>query len=260
VILTVSSSAQQSSSRGLPDDPAKAQQQQDTNRASTQQSPNARPPATSDDRLFWTLPNYLSVRTGNVPPLTAGQKFKVVARTAFDPVEYPYMAFLAGISQASDSEPGYGQGAAGYGKRFGAAFADSVDENFWTGAILPSLFRQDPRYYQLGEGSFKRRLAYAVTRNYITRGDSGRTQFNCSEVLGSGITAGIGLTYRPESDRTVGNAISIWVSQLGWDTMALGFKEFWPDIHRHFSKNKTTVAPPETVPASNQGENPRKQN
>jgi hypothetical protein len=77
---------------------------------------------TSNDRLFWTLPNFLTVENAReIPPLTSKEKFKVVLRTSFDPVEYPYVGFLAGISQATDSEPGYGQGAAGYAKRYGSA-------------------------------------------------------------------------------------------------------------------------------------------
>jgi hypothetical protein len=74
---------------------------------------------TSNDRLFYTLPNFLTVETMSVPPLTAGQKFKVVTRGSFDYIQIPWYGFLAGVSQTEDSEPGYGQGAVGYGKRFG---------------------------------------------------------------------------------------------------------------------------------------------
>ena len=103
---------------------------------------------TSNDRLFYALPNFLSLENGGqVPPLTARQKFAVVARGSFDYVQFPWYGFLAGISQAENSEPGFGQGAAGYGKRFGSAFADGTIENFVTGAILPSLLHQDPRFF-----------------------------------------------------------------------------------------------------------------
>ncbi|MFZ0636107.1 MAG: hypothetical protein WAM08_11350, partial [Candidatus Acidiferrales bacterium] len=125
--------------------------------------------ATSNDRLFWTLPNFLTVENaGQVPPLTAGQKFKVVARSSFDYVEYPWYGFLAGLSQAENSEPGYGQGAQGYAERYGAAFADGTIENFMVGAVVPSLIHQDPRYFQLGKGGFWHRAGYAVSRIFIT--------------------------------------------------------------------------------------------
>jgi len=195
---------------------------------------------TSNDRLFWALPNFLAVgNSGKIPPLTSGQKFKVVARTTFDPVEGVYVAFISGIGQATNSEPGFGQGAAGYGKRLGATFADNAIENFMTGAILPSLLHQDPRYYQLGEGGGFHRAGYAISRIFITRSDSGHKQFNFSEVMGSAISAGISTyAYHPAGDRNVANATSVWGTQVGWDTMTTVVREFWPDIRRKMSKKK----------------------
>ncbi len=206
---------------------------------------------TSNDRLFWTLPNFLTVQTKQIPPLSAAQKFKIVARTSFDPVEYVYIGFLSGISQAADSEPGYGQGAAGYGKRYGSAFADNTIENFMTGAVLPAVLKQDPRFYQLGTGSFGHRTEYAISRIFVIRTDSGHSQFNFSEVVGSAIAAGISTySYHPREDRNLPNALSVWGTQVGWDTVTIIVKEFWPDIHRHFSKNKTAALAP--GPAANE--------
>lgn len=204
----------------------------------TAKSPNQQS-GTSNDRLFWTLPNFLTVENAEkIPPLTSGQKFKVVARSSFDYVEYPYVGFLAGISQASNSEPGFGQGAAGYGKRYGAAFADNSIENFMTGAILPSLLRQDPRYYELGKGGFWHRTGYSISRIFVTRTDSGKNQFNFSEVVGSAVFAGISNAYHPASDRTFANTLSVWGTKVGWDTAATVMQEFWPDIRRKLQKKK----------------------
>ncbi|MGA9039320.1 MAG: hypothetical protein WB421_02185 [Terriglobales bacterium] len=195
---------------------------------------------TSNDRLFYALPNFLTLENGaNVPPLTAGGKFKVVARGSFDYIQLPWYASLAGISQASDSEPGYGQGAEGYGKRFGAAFADGTIENFMTGAVLPSMLHQDPRFFQSSEGGFAHRTGYAVSRIFITRTDSGKKQFNYSEVFGSALAAGISTySYHPRADKTLDNALSVWGSEVGYDTITIVVKEFWPDIRRKLSKNK----------------------
>ena len=206
---------------------------------------------TSNDRLFYTLPNFLSLENaGQVPPLSAKQKFSVVARSSFDYVEYPWYGFLAGISQAENSEPGFGQGFGGYGKRFASAFADGTIENFLVGAVLPSLLHQDPRFFQSGEGSFTHRAGYAVSRTFVTRTDSGNAQFNYSEIVGSALSAAISTnTYHPKStiiatksgprfygsDRTLTNTASVWGSQLGYDTITIVVKEFWPDIHRKLS-------------------------
>jgi hypothetical protein len=205
----------------------------------------------SNDRLFWTLPNFLTVNSTHLPPLTAGQKFKVVARGTFDPVEYAYIAFLAGISQAEDSEPGYGQGAAGYGKRYGAAFTDNAIENFMTAAILPSLLKQDPRFYQSDRGGFGRRLGYAMSRIVVTHSDSGHTQFNFSEVAGSAMAAAISTySYHPSGDRTLRNTGSVWGTQVGWDTVTLVVKEFWPDIRRKLRRKQDRVDAVGPEPAS----------
>jgi len=195
---------------------------------------------TSNDRLFWTLPNFLTVDTQNIPPLSTGQKFKVVTRSSFDYIEYPWYGLLAGISQAENSEPEYGQGAEGYGKRYGAAFADGTIENFMVGAIVPSLLHQDPRYYQLGKGGFWHRTGYALSRLVITRSDSGQREFNYSEVLGSGASAAIStFSYHPSAERTASNTMSVWGTQVGYDALTYFVREFWPDIHRKFRHKKS---------------------
>lgn len=210
----------------------------------TSQDKNA---GTSNDRLFYTLPNFLTLENGsNLPPLTAKEKFKVVTRGSFDYVQYPWYGFLAGISQAEDSEPGYGQGAEGYAKRFGAAFADGTIENYFTGAILPSVLHQDPRFFQSGKGSFVHRTLYAMSRNLITRTDSGHSQFNYSEVVGGAMAAAISTySYHPSADKTLSNTASVWATQYGYDTLTLVVKEFWPDIRRKISKKRKGGAEPE---------------
>ena len=196
------------------------------------------PEGVSKDRLFYTLPNFLTLENvGQVPPLTTKEKFKVITKGSFDYVLIPWYGFLAGLSQAEDSEAGYGQGAAGYGKRFGSYFADGTIENYITGAILPTVLRQDPRYFQSGKGSFVHRTGYSVSRIVLTRGDNGRQQFNYSEILGSALAAGISTyTYHPHADRTLGNTVSVWGTQVGTDTLTLVVREFWPDIRRKLSK------------------------
>lgn len=194
--------------------------------------------ATSNDRLFFTLPNFLTLENAKqVPPLTTGQKFKVVTRGSFDYVEYPWYAFLAGISQAQNSEAGYGQGAQGYGKRFGAAMADGTIENYMTSAVFPSLLRQDPRFFQSGHGGFWHRTWYAVSRIIVTRGDSGKEQFNYSEIFGSALAAGISTySYHPHEDKTLANTATVWGTQVGYDSLTFVVKEFWPDIRRKIRK------------------------
>jgi len=226
---------------GAPDN--KPQDQQPGEPKPTQDANQPPQSGISKDRLFWTLPNFLTLENASqMPPLTPGQKFKAVAKGTFDPVQFSYYFVLAGISQAENSEPGYGQGWEGYGKRFGAIFGDTTIENFMVGAVFPSILRQDPRYFQKGKGGFARRMGYALSRIVVTRGDSGREQFNASEFFGSALAAGISTySYHPRGDKTVDNALSVWGTQVGLDAVGNTVKEFWPDIRRKFGRKKGTA-------------------
>jgi hypothetical protein len=192
-----------------------------------------------NDRIFFALPNYLTVENGKqIPPLTTGQKFKLVALGTFDPVEFPYVGVLALIDQTDNSDPSYGRGFTGYAKRYGAAYADTTIENFMVGAVFPTLLHQDPRYYQLGKGGFWHRAGHAALQVFISRSDSGKRQFNYSEWAGSAIAAALSNTYHPPGDRTALNSTDIWLTQIWGDAVSYELKEFWPDIRRKLHKKK----------------------
>jgi hypothetical protein len=239
--------AKQSVSRDQTQPPSK-DSQDSTNQA-------GKSAGTSKDRLFFALPNFLTLENaGQVPPLTAGEKFKVVAKGSFDPIQIVWYAALSGICQAENCEPGFGQGWAAYGKRYGAYAADGTIENFFVGAIFPSMLHQDPRYFQSGQGSFWHRTGYSISRIFVTRTDSGNSQFNYSEIVGSAVSSAVSTYsyhphpgYHPEpgvnvpyvaSDRTLKNTASVWGSQVGYDTLTLVVKEFWPDIRRKIRKQR----------------------
>jgi hypothetical protein len=225
--------------------PAPSQQTQPADKSRDGDIQNQERTGTSKDRLFYALPNFLTVETPNVPPLTVGQKFKVVARGSFDYIQIPWYALLAGVSQAENSEPGFGQGAEGYGKRFGAYAADGTIENFFVGAIVPSMLHQDPRYYQLGKGGFWHRTGYSISRIFVTRTDAANSQFNYSEIVGAAAASAISTySYHPRGDRTFSNTCSVWGTQVGYDTITLVIKEFWPDIRRKL-RRKHASAPPQ---------------
>jgi len=210
---------------------------------------------TSNDRLFYTLPNFLTLQNKDkLPPLSVKDKYKVVALGTFDPVEFPWWGILAAIAQSNNSEPAFGQGWRSYAKRYGITAGDSLVENFMVGAVFPSALHQDPRYYQSGRGGFFRRTGYSVSRIFVTRSDSGHSQFNYSEIFGGATAATISTyTYHPSStylsiprnphlfvasDKTLSNTIDTWGTQLTLDTITVVVKEFWPDIHRKMNKKR----------------------
>jgi hypothetical protein len=211
---------------------------------------------TSNDRLFYTLPNFLSVQNGKLPPLTVKDKFKVVALGNFDFIQYPWWGIVAAIGQAYNSEPQFRQGWLAYAKRYGTTAGDSSVENFMVGAVFPSILHQDPRFYQSSTGNFWRRSGYGVSRIFVTRTDSGHSQFNYSEIFGAATAAAVSdYSYHPRStyvvtptnphefvpsDRTFRNTLSVWYTQVALDTVTIEVKEFWPDIHRKMSRKHSS--------------------
>ena len=232
-----------------------------------QENPEGKVAGTSNDRLFYALPNFLTLQgREKLPPMSSKDKFKVVALSTFDYFEYPWWGALSAISQAENSEPAFGQGWAAYGKRYGTQAADSTIENFMVGALFASALHQDPRFYQSGHGGFFNRTGYAVSRIFVTRGDNGKTRFNASEVFGSATAAAISTySYHPKStylrtpanphlfvasDRTLRNAANVWATQVSLDAVTIVVKEFWPDIHKKMS-HKQKPAPTSKAALSN---------
>jgi len=152
-------------------------------------------------RIFGFIPNIYVSYDPNAPALKPRQKFYLAWRASIDPVNFTITAAIAGVQQAGDVFSGYGQGAEGYGKRYGAAYADSVIGTLMASAVFPSAFKQDPRYFYKGTGSRRSRILYAVANAVMCKGDNGRWQANYSGLLGSLAAGGISNLYYPASDR-----------------------------------------------------------
>lgn len=154
-----------------------------------------------DQRVLGVLPNFYSSYDWHAPPMGAKQKFQLAFKSVSDPIAFLGAGVRAGAEQANNSYPGFGQGMKGYGKRYGAAYADSFTGRMMSSAIFPSLFRQDPRYFYKGSGSKASRAFYAISAAVICRGDNGRWQPNYSEVLGNFAAGGISNLYYPSGSR-----------------------------------------------------------
>ena len=157
--------------------------------------------AAEKQRLMGVIPNFYTSYIYDAAPLTWKQKFSLATRGTFDPVAMIGVGFAAAIEQANNSFPGYGQGAAGYSKRYAAKFVDGRSSDFLTHAVFPALFHQDPRYYYQGSGTVKARLAHAVSSAFVTRSDSGRTVPNYSYLLGNMCAGALSNLYYPPGNR-----------------------------------------------------------
>jgi hypothetical protein len=196
-----------------------------------------------DKRVFGVLPNYRTANeTAIYIPISTKQKFTIGLKDSFDYPLFLLAGAFAGLGQLTNENPSFGQGAAGFGRRLGTAYADQAIGNMMSEAIYPSLLREDPRYFRRGYGSPWSRTWYALTRVMVTRTDSGGKRFNFSEWVGNATGTAISNAYYPDN-RNVGANISKVCEQVGTDAISQVLKEFWPDIkHKLFHRHEDTAA------------------
>jgi Carboxypeptidase regulatory-like domain len=155
-------------------------------------------------RILGVFPNFYISYVHDAVPLSPKQKFELAWKTTIDPVTFAIVGATAGVEQAQNQFSDYGQGAQGYGKRYGAAYADMITGTFLGGALLPALWKQDPRYFYKGTGSTRSRVLYALANAVICKGDNGHWQFNYSGLVGGLASGGISNLYYPAKDRGAG--------------------------------------------------------
>jgi hypothetical protein len=184
------------------------------------------------ERKAVPLPNY---KPGlKLCTLKLKDKFALFVQDSLDPVTFLAAGFDAGIAQAENTDPSYGQGAQGYGRRFGAEFAGQASSRFFKDFAYPSLFSEDPRYYRLGHGPAGRRLFHAIGHVVVAQRDDTKRMFNFSEWLGTSSTVVLSNTYHPDNQRGFAPA----AERVGYSVLQdMGFdvlREFWPEVSRIF--------------------------
>jgi len=188
-------------------------------------------------RILGVVPNFNTVESSaGVPSLSPEQKFHLMYKSSIDPFVFVADAFVAGLSQARNTNPGFGQGAEGYFKRFGASYLDTADGNLWGNAILPIVFKEDPRYMRLGSGTFTHRFLYSAATTVWCKRDNGTWGPNYANVLGNFISGGISNAYYPAADRGFGQTVDGALTVTAEGVIGAEFVEFWPDISRHLFK------------------------
>jgi hypothetical protein len=170
---------------------------------------------TTGDRIFGVLPNYTTVEGAKrIQPVSTKQMFHMAALDSFDPPVFPFVAFTSWLAGAQGEESSWGRGPSGYVKRYATTFSDDVIATFLTTGVMPTLLHQDPRYFELGEGSPWHRAGYAATRSLVTLGRSGHSQFNYSDVSGNFIAAAVSNLYHPAEDRSWPDTLARWLEAV----------------------------------------------
>lgn len=153
-------------------------------------------------RIAGVLPNFTAVNSNTLlPPLTTHEKFVLAMHDSVDYSSFLLVGALAAKGLQSNATPQLGTGAAGFGRYYWREFADQVSGTFFTEAILPTLTREDPRYYTYGKDGFFQRALYAISRTVITKNDAGGNEFNISEIGGNAAEATLSNFYYPSQER-----------------------------------------------------------
>lgn len=197
-------------------------------------------------RILGIFPNFRAVSVdAKLPPQTVKEKFVTASEDSFDYSALVLPALLAGYGQLENQTPEFHQGAAAYGRYFWHTFTDQTIENYMVEFIVPTVTREDTRYYTLGRGGFFKRSGYALSRVVVTRTDSDTRSFNYSEVVGAGAAAAISNSYYPAADRDASNTLTRWATNVGIDAGTFVIREFWPDVNHYlFHGDSTMQVPP----------------
>jgi hypothetical protein len=179
-----------------------------------------------DQRILGAIPNFYVSYIPNAAPMSTGQKYSMAWKYSVDPVNLIIAGLAAGVEQAQDAYPGYGQGVQGYGKRFGAALADNFTSDMIGGAVLPALLHQDPRYYYRGTGSTRSRIGYAIATVFICKGDNGKWQPNYSFLVGDFASGAISNLYYPKQQRGWATTIDTGLGNIAWGAVGALTEEF----------------------------------
>jgi len=199
---------------------------------------NSNTPPREDKRVFGVLPNNRTTEASYpYAPITAKQKMTIAAKDSFDWPVYLTSGLFASLYQLEDQNHSFGQGMAGYAKRFGTAYGDQMFGNLMTEGIVPSLFHEDPRYFRVGEGSKKSRIGKALLQIIVTRTDSGGRTFNFSEWGGNAAAVAISNAYYPDT-RDVSDNVQKLLIACATDAFSNVLKEFWPDVKHHFLRKR----------------------
>jgi hypothetical protein len=97
------------------------------------------------------------------------------------------------------------------------------------------IFAEDPRYYRMADGPFRKRLLHAVGHSFVGYRVDGTRMFNSAEWLGTTSAVLLSNAYHPGNQRgaaSVTTRVGFAVLQdMGFDVL----REFWPEVSRKFN-------------------------
>lgn len=190
-------------------------------------------------RVLFLFPGYETVQDPHLPvaPLRARQKFEMAYRKTVDP-SFPVESLMfAGFDQVAGYGPNYGSGSTAFAQLIGYNAANLGTTFLFTDAVLPTLLRQDPRYFRKGEGPILSRVWWAVRSEAVAFDDHGREVPNYSSMIGFGMSTALSNAYYPSSGVTFSGTMERWGVKEGVSVGLNLMREFGgvskPEKHQH---------------------------
>jgi hypothetical protein len=225
----------------------RAQDQQDQ-QEQTAQRPDAGEESgvlASPPRILDLMPNFVTVNdtAASRVPMTTRQKYDLAWVSWYDFSAHIGNLLQTSIQQWTNGQPHYGTNLAAFGKRFAASEGDQATSSLFIHGLLPSLLKEDPRYFRAGKGPAMARVSRAITRTLVIRTDSGGHTFNTPSILGQLMQAGVSNLYYPPQDRSLKGTVEDVGTNLIYSAAWNLVKEFYPDILSKLKRNHTTSSP-----------------
>ena len=169
--------------------------------------------------------------TARTPILTSKEKLRYMLRATYEPESIMFSLAGAGIKQARDSVPEWGQGVEGYGRRLASSFGHKIiKRNIQFG--IGTLLHEDPRYFCSGSSGVWRRSFYAASRAFVSNKDGGGIRPGYSKLIAAFGGAYVSRQWHPERKRKMSEYLISTAISIGIDTAKNVFNEFWPDLKR----------------------------
>lgn len=165
-------------------------------------------------------------------PLTPAQKFHTFLVHTYSPRTFVNAGIDATKDKIDADNREYERGAMGWGQHYGIELATSETDVFFERFLIPTVLKQDPRYFRNPQLPFFRRALYSMSRVLITRDDSGRSTFNASKVLGGAASQALSDMYVPGHAQGMAPIRDRVTFDLLRDAGLNLFHEFWPDMRR----------------------------
>jgi len=196
-------------------------------------------------RILGFMPNFRTVSGGaKPPPPTWKNNFVIATHQATDYSTFIFLGLTSITAEGLNMHPALGKGVCGLYAYSWRGFLDKTDNTYLSAWLLPSLLREDTRYYALGAGRpIPIRALYVISRQGVARTYGGRQTPNIAGLGGKVLTQVVSRTYYPPS----ATSFTVLASKFGYsvmrDVIFSSIREFYPDIAAHYiRKHRDKVA------------------